>query len=134
VQQAAVKRTIRLAMKSALRDGNVRRACRFATPKARWRLIAGFGWFDHRDYKSCEEVVEAQLNDPFSRDIVASLRRRIVISHVRVRTDRARVSVGYREGADTDSVWVSLRKVDGNWRLTNSNWIPPPKVCGCEGG
>jgi hypothetical protein len=131
-EELAIKRTVRLAMTAALREGNFSRACRFASEKGRLRLIVGFSWFDQTDYKTCEQVIGAQIRNPFSRTIVASLRRRIVLAHLRLRGTRARISVGYRRGRDADSTWVSLRRVSGEWRVTNSGWIPPPRGCGCE--
>jgi hypothetical protein len=126
----AVKRTLGLAVRAAIQGGSLRRACRFATPRGKRRLIAGFSWFDRRDYDSCEQVLRAQIRDPAGRDILENLRRRTVISVLRVRGDRARATVGYQEGNDVDSAWFSLRKVDGKWRIANSEAIPPP--CQCE--
>jgi hypothetical protein len=130
-EQAAVKRTLRAAIGSALKGGNLPRACRFGTQKARERLIAGFSAFDQRTYKTCEEVLRAVIADESNRYIVRSMRRHIAIAHIRVRGRRARAAVGYDEGADHDAVTVTLRKLGGRWRIDNSDFIPRLDSCGC---
>jgi hypothetical protein len=55
---------------------------------------------------------------------VRKLRRNLVVAVLRVNATRARVRVAEGPGAFDGSGHVALVKVDGRWRLDNSDVIP----------
>lgn len=120
--RAQIKRTIRRAVRSAVVDGEFARACRFATRAGRRRLLEGFNSSRGPDFPSCEAILRSEVQD--YPDVVRRLRHGVVISELRVqgRTARARVADGLGKSAGSGK--VSLRRVQGRWRLDNSNLIP----------
>ena len=119
---AAVERTVRAAVYAAVRHGNYRRACRFATPRGRRRLLDGFNSSSGPDYPDCPAIVADEVaNYP---ENVRRLRRDLEVDVLRVSATRARVRVAEGTGPFAGSGHLSLVKVEGRWRLDNSDLIP----------
>jgi len=119
-----VERTVRKALRAALVEGNYARACRFATPAARRRLVRGYNSSSGRDYPSCAAILRHEVQSPAHRFWIGRLRDGVVVDVLWVRRGRSRVRVSEdtrRDAADGD---LLLKKVDGRWRITGSNRIP----------
>jgi hypothetical protein len=121
-QAAAVERTVRAAVYAAVRHRNYRRACRFATPRGRQRLLEGYNSSSGPDYPDCPTLIADEVeNYPAT---VRRLRRSLQVDVLRVSDRHARVRVA--EGTDpfAGSGHLALVKVAGRWRLDNSDLIP----------
>jgi hypothetical protein len=118
----AVERTVRAAVYAAVRHRNYRRACRFATPRGRQRLLEGYNSSQGPDYPDCPTLVADEAeNYP---ETVRNLRENLVVEVLRVRSGRARVRVAEGTGPFVGYGHFALVKVDGRWRLDNSDRIP----------
>ena len=121
-ERQAVERTVRAAVYAAVRHGNPRRACRFATARGRQRLLDGFNSSSRPDYPDCPAIIAAEVRAyPYT---VRNLRRGLVVSNIRVNGDRARVRVAEGTERFAGDGTLSLVEVDGRWRLDNSSLIP----------
>jgi hypothetical protein len=119
---AAVERTVRAAVYAAVRHRNHRRACRFATPRGRRRLLEGFNSLSGPDYPDCPTIVADEVeNYP---ETVRRLRRDLQVEVLRVRAARAKVRVADGTGPFAGSGHLALVKVEGRWRIDNSDLIP----------
>jgi len=119
---ASIARTIRTAVRAAV-DGDYARACRFGTRAGRRRLVKGYNSSSSPDLPDCEAVLRREVED--SMNVVRRLRRGgVVISNLRVRGRTARARVAEGKGPFAGSGRVTLRRVDGRWRIDNSNLIP----------
>jgi hypothetical protein len=121
-ERRAVETTVRTAVYAAVRHRNYRRACRFATPRGRQRLIDGYNSSSGPDYANCPAIVADEVES--SPETVRNLRRDLVVSNIRVKGGRATVRVAEGTGPFRGHGELSLVKVDGRWRLDNSNLIP----------
>lgn len=121
-RQAAVERTVRAAVYAAVRHDNYRRACRYATPRGRQRLLDGFNSSSGPDYPDCPTIIADEVeNYPAT---VRRLRRNLVVEVLRASSTRARVRVAEGSGPFDGSGHLVLVRVDGRWRLDNSDLIP----------
>ena len=121
-EHQAVDKTVRAAVYAAVRHDNYRRACRFATARGRQRLIAGVNSGSGPDYPNCPVIIADEVeNYP---ETVRKLRRGLVVANIRVNAGRATVRVAEGSGPFDGSGRLSLVKVEGRWRLDNSNLIP----------
>ena len=120
--EAAVRRTIRAAVRSVVVESNFARGCRFATRAGRRRLLEGYNSSRGHDFPSCEAVLRSEVNA--YPEVVRRLRSGVVISDVRVRGPRARARVAEGQGRFAGSGHVSLRRIQGRWRIDNSDLIP----------
>jgi hypothetical protein len=121
-RRAAAERTVRAAVYAAVRHHNYRRACRFGTPRGRQRLLEGFNSSSGPDFPDCPTLIAAEVeNYPAT---VRRLRRNLVVEVLRASATRARVRVAEGTGPFDGSGNVTLVKVNGRWRLDNSNLIP----------
>jgi hypothetical protein len=121
-RQAAIERTVRAAVYAALRHHNYRRACRYATPRGRQRLLEGFNSSSGPDYPDCPAIIADEVeNYP---ETVRRLRRNLVVEVLRASPTRARVRVAEGSGPFDGSGHLVLVRVDGRWRLDNSDLIP----------
>ena len=118
----AVERTVRAAVLAAVRDRNWRRACRFATPRGRRRLLEGFNSSSGPDYPNCPAILRAEAKD--YPETVMRLRRSLLVSEVRVSGRRARVRVAEGPDSSDGSGHLALIRVGGRWRIDNSDLIP----------
>jgi hypothetical protein len=119
---AAVERTVRVAVYAAVRHRNYRRACRFATPRGRRRLLDGFNSSSGPDYPDCPTIIADEAeNYP---ETVRKLRRSLEVDVLRVSATRARVRVAEGTGPFVGSGHLALVKVEGRWRIDNSDLIP----------
>jgi hypothetical protein len=119
---AAVERTVRAAVYAAVRHRNYRRACRFATPRGRRRLIEGYNSSSGPDFPDCPTIIADEAeNYP---ETVRKLRRSLEVDVLRVIATRARVRVAEGPGPFDGSGHMALVKVDGRWRIDNSDLIP----------
>jgi hypothetical protein len=121
-ERRAVETTVRTAVYAAVRHHNYRRACRFATPRGRQRLIDGFNSSSGPDYPNCPVIIADEVES--YPETVRNLRRDLVISNVRVDGGRATVRVAEGTGPFDGHGDLSLVKVEGRWRIDNSNRIP----------
>jgi hypothetical protein len=121
-ERRAVETTVRSAVYAAVRHSNFRRACRFATPRGRQRLLDGFNSSSGPDYPDCPAIIASEVRA--YPETVRRLRRGLVISNVRVDGRRARVRVADGTGPFAGRGKLALVKVDGRWRIDNSNLIP----------
>jgi hypothetical protein len=121
-RSAAVERTVRAAVYAAVRHRNYRRACRFATPRGRQRLLEGYNSSSGPDFPDCPTLIADEVeNYPAT---VRRLRRSLDVKVLRVSARRARVRVAEGPGPFDGSGHLALVKVDGRWRLDNSDLIP----------
>jgi hypothetical protein len=121
-RQAAVERTVRAAVYAAVRHHNYRRACRYATRRGRQRLLEGFNSSSGPDYPDCPTIIADEVeNYP---ETVRRLRGNLVVEVLRTSPTRARVLVAEGSGPFDGSGHVALVRVDGHWRLDNSDLIP----------
>ena len=121
-REAAVERTVRAAVYAAVRHLNYRRACRYATPRGRQRLLEGFNSSSGPDFPDCPAIIADEVeNYP---ETVRKLRRSLVVEVLRATATRARVRVAEGSGPFDGSGYVTLVKAGGRWRLDNSNLIP----------
>ncbi len=120
--EASVKRTIRAAVRSAVVEGNFARACRFGTRAGRRRLLEGYNSSNGPDFRNCEAILRSEVRD--YPDVARRLRRGVVISDLRIRGRTARARVADGHGRFAGSGHVSLRRVQGRWRIDNSDLIP----------
>jgi hypothetical protein len=121
-EHQAVEKTVRAAVYAAVRHENYRRACRFGTARGRQRLIDGVNSGSGPDYPNCPAIIADEVeNYP---ETVRRLRRGLVVSNIRVNNGRATLRVAEGIGPFAGSGRLSLVKVDGRWRLDNSNLIP----------
>jgi hypothetical protein len=121
-ERAAVERTVRTAVYAVVRHRNYRRACRFATARGRQRLLEGFNSSAGPDYPDCPTILTDEAeNYP---ETVRTLRHGLVISNIRVNGRRARVRVAEGPGPFDGDGHLALVKVDGHWRIDNSDLIP----------
>jgi hypothetical protein len=113
----AVRTTLRRAIVEAT-AGSPTRACRYATATGRARMIYWYSYSYDRRFRSCEEILRFER-----RTDAANVRsvRRGHIGRITMRGRRA-VAVVYNEGGD--SAYVHLRRLDGHWRVDNSNVLP----------
>jgi hypothetical protein len=121
-REAAVERTVRAAVHAATRYRNYRRACRFATPRGRQRLLEGFNSSSRPDFADCPAIIASQVRDYPAT--VRLLRRQLVVTTLYVRERRARVRVAEGSGPFAGRGYLTLVRVDGRWRLDDSNLIP----------
>lgn len=121
-QQAAVERTVRAAVYAAVRHRNYRRACRFATPRGRQRLLAGFNSSSGPDFADCPAIIASEVRGYPAT--VRRLRRSLLVTTRWVSGRRARVRVAEGPGPFAGIGYLALIKVNGRWRLDNSNLIP----------
>jgi hypothetical protein len=119
---AALERTVRAAVYAAVRHGNYRRACRFATPRGRQRLLEGFNSSSGPDYPDCPAIVADEVES--YPENVRRLRHGLEVEVLRVSATKARVRVAEGTGPFAGSGHLSLVKVEGRWRLDNSDLIP----------
>jgi hypothetical protein len=119
---AAVERTVRAAVYAVVRHGNYRRACRFATPRGRRRLLDGYNSLPGADYPDCPTIVADEAEN--YAGTVRNLRRSLEVDVLRVSGTRARVRVAEGPGPFDGSGHLALVKVEGRWRIDNSNLIP----------
>jgi hypothetical protein len=118
----AVERTVREAVYAAVRHHNYRRACRFATPRGRRRLLEGFNSGSGPDYPDCPTIIADEVeNYP---ETVRRLRRSLDVDVLRVSATRSRVRVAEGEGPFDGSGHLALVKIEGRWRIDNSDLIP----------
>ena len=120
--QAAVERTVRAAVYAAVRHHNYRRACRFATPRGRQRLLDGFNSSSGPDYPDCPTIIADEAET--YPETVRKLRRSLEVDVLRVSATRARVRVAEGTGPFDGSGHLALVKVEGRWRIDNSDLIP----------
>jgi hypothetical protein len=121
-QAVAVERTVRAAVYAAVRHRNYRRACRFASERGRQRLLEGYNSSSGPDYPDCPTLIADEVeNYPAT---VRSLRRSLEVEVLRVSARRARVRVAEGSGPFDGSGHLALVKVEGRWRLDNSDLIP----------
>jgi hypothetical protein len=121
-EAAAVERTVRAAVYAAVRHRNYRRACRFATPRGRQRLLEGYNSSSGPDYPDCPTLIADEVeNYPAT---VRRLRRSLEVQVLWVSARRARVRVAEGPGPVDGSGHLALAKVEGRWRLDNSDLIP----------
>ena len=121
-RRAAVERTVRAAVYAAVRHHNYRRACRYATPRGRQRLLEGFNSSSGPDFPDCPTIIADEVeNYP---ETVRKLRRSLDVEVLRASATRARVRVAEGTGPLDGNGYVTLVQVDGRWRLDNSNLIP----------
>lgn len=119
---AAVERTVRAAVYAAVRHRNYRRACRFASPRGRQRLLEGYNSSRGPDFPDCPTLIADEVeNYPAT---VRRLRRSLEVEVLRVSARRARVRVAEGPGPLDGSGHLALVKVEGRWRLDNSDLIP----------
>jgi hypothetical protein len=117
-----VERTVRAAVYAAVRHHNHRRACRFGTSRGRQRLLEGFNSSSGPDFPDCPTLIADEVeNYPAT---VRRLRRDLVVEVLRASPTRARVRVAEGTGRFDGSSYITLVKVEGRWRLDNSNLIP----------
>jgi hypothetical protein len=119
---AAVERTVRAAVYAAVRHGNYRRACRFATPRGRRRLLEGFNSSSGPDYPDCPTIIADEVES--YPENVRRLRRGLEVDVLRVSVKHARVRVAEGTGPFDGSGHLSLVKLEGRWRIDNSDLIP----------
>jgi hypothetical protein len=123
---AAVERTVRAAVYAAVRHRNYRRACRFATPRGRRRLLKGFNSLSGTDFPDCPTIIaDEPENYP---ETVRKLRRSLDVDVLRVSATRARVRVAEGTGPFDGSGHLALVKVERRWRIDNSDLIPPRRA------
>jgi hypothetical protein len=119
---AAVERTVRAAVYAAVRHRNYRRACRYATPRGRQRLLEAFNSSSGPDYPDCPTIVADEVeNYP---ETVRRLRHGLEVDVLRVSARRARVRVADGSGPFAGSGHLALVKVERRWRIDNSDLIP----------
>ncbi len=121
-EREAVETTVRAAVYAAVRQHNYRRACRFATARGRQRLLDGFNSSSGPDYPSCPVIIADEVESYPAT--VRKLRKGLVVSNIRVNGGRATVRVAEGTGSFDGHGRLSLVKVDGRWRLDDSNLIP----------
>jgi hypothetical protein len=119
---SAVERTVREAVYAAVRHRNYRRACRFATPRGRRRLLKGFNSSSGPNFPDCPSVIAHEARRLPAT--VRRLRRDLHTELLRASATRARVRVAEGVGPFDADGHLLLVKVDGRWRIHNSDLIP----------
>jgi hypothetical protein len=119
---SAVERTVKAAVYAAVRHRNYRRACRFATPRGRRRLLTGFNSASGPDFQDCPAVIAHEARR--LPETVRRLRRDLDVTILRASATRARVRVAEGVGPFEASGHLALVRVDGRWRIDNSDLIP----------
>jgi hypothetical protein len=121
-EQLAIEKTVRAAVYAAVRHDNPRRACRFATARGRQRLIDGVNSSSGPDFANCPEIIADEVESyPVT---VRKLRHDLVVSNIRVNGERATLRVAEGTGPFDGDGRLSLVKLDGRWRIDNSDLIP----------
>ena len=119
---SAVERTVRAAVYAAVRHRNYRRACRFATPRGRQRLLEGFNSGSGPDFADCPAIIAHEARR--LPETVRRLRRHLVVQILRISATRARAKAAEGTGPFDGSGYLTLIRVDGRWRIHNSSLIP----------
>jgi hypothetical protein len=127
----APQNTVRAAVRAAAGQHDYRAACGYGTPRGRSRLVY---WYNVSygpksdtpagvHFRTCAQVVRFEL-----RQISASerrrLRRSLTFGKSSVSGDRATVLVTDGPGPQADWRHVELRRVNGRWRIEDSDVIP----------
>jgi hypothetical protein len=118
----AVERTVKKAVYAAVRHRNYRRACRFATPRGRQRLLEGFNSSSGPDFPHCPAVIAHEARR--LPETVRKLRRNLEVAVLRANAKRARVRVAEGLGPFDAGGHLALVKTGGRWRIDNSDLIP----------
>ena len=119
---SAVERTVREAVYAAVRHRNYRRACRFATARGRRRLLRGFNSSSGPDFPDCPAVIAEEARR--LPETVRRLRSSLDVAVLRANATRARVRVAEGVGPFAGRGHLALVRVDGRWRIDNSDLIP----------
>jgi hypothetical protein len=107
---------------AAVKHRNYRRACRFATPRGRRRLLEGFNSSSGPNFPDCPAVIAHEVRR--LPETVKKLRRNLGVAILRASATRARVRVAEGPGPFDGSGHLALVRVDGRWRIDNSDLIP----------
>jgi hypothetical protein len=107
---------------AAVRHRNYRRACRFGTPRGRQRLLEGFNSSSGPDFPDCPAVIAQEARD--LPETVRKLRHNLDVTILRASATRARVRVAEGVGPFDASGHFALVRVEGRWRIDNSDLIP----------
>jgi hypothetical protein len=123
--------TVRAAVRSAVAQHDYRAACGYGTPRGRRRLVY---WYNVSygpksdtpagvHFRTCAQVVRFELQhiSAFER---RRLRRSLTFGKSSVSGNRATVLVTDHPGPQADWRHVELRKVNGRWRIEDSDVIP----------
>jgi hypothetical protein len=85
-------------------------------------LIDGFNSSSGPDYPNCPVIIADEVES--YPETVRKLRHDLVVSNVRVSGRRATVRVAEGTGPFDGDGKLTLVKVDGRWRIDNSDLIP----------
>ena len=122
-EAAQVERTVRQALHAALVEKDFKRACRFGSAAGRRRVLRGYNSSSGPDYASCAQIVKDEVTSPGNRFWIGRLRRNAVVTVLKVDGDRARVRVAEDSSKYAGNGHITLRKIQGKWRMTNSDLI-----------
>ena len=121
----AVRATIHAAIRTALVDHDLHRACGYATPRGTRILLHWYRFTYRRSFRSCEQVLRFELQQQQRNVVVPRLRRNLgVIGPSHVSATHATAQVTDHTGPYPDYVRVSLRKLSGHWLIDDSSAIP----------